>query len=38
MVEGSDLEPALAQTRAVARELSLPDEVHGFQALWRLGA
>lgn len=38
MVEGSDLEPALAQTRAMARELGLPDEVHGFQALWRLGA
>ena len=37
MVEATDAEPAVEQTRSIARELGLPDEVHGFQALWRLG-
>lgn len=38
MVEATDAEPALEQTRSIARELGLPELVHGFRALWRLGA
>ena len=38
MIEASAVEPAIAQAGAIARALELPEEIHAFEMLWRMGA